>query len=177
MKKGIGTIVVLLLFSCAAVAQNGPKYEVFAGYQYMRLNPSVLPSGINANGWNAAFTGNANRWLGLTADFSGIYKTVNGIDVKGHTYTFGPVFSVRKGDETFVPYVHTLFGGFHGSAGFAGGSASTNGFAMMMGGGLDAKLSQHVYLRVAQVDWSLLRYEGITDKKNVRVGTGLVVRF
>jgi hypothetical protein len=69
-------IAVSLLFSLIAVAQEAPKAELFGGYQYTRLNPNGAGTGFNFNGWNASLTGNANRWLGVTGDFSGIYKSI-----------------------------------------------------------------------------------------------------
>jgi hypothetical protein len=32
-------------------------------------------------------------------------------------------------------------------------------------------------LRAIQADWLVARFSGFTDKKNVRVSTGLVLRF
>jgi hypothetical protein len=172
--KCFAIIAVSLLVSLTAVAQDAPKAELFGGYQYTRLNPNGAGTGFNFNGWNASLTGNANKWFGVTGDFSGIYKSISGVSVKAYTYTFGPTFAVRK-SEAVTPFVHALFGGFHASANFAG--ASTDGFAMMIGGGVDAKLSQHLALRAVQFDWVMLRDSGVTENKNVRVSTGLVFRF
>jgi hypothetical protein len=86
------------------------------------------------------------------------------------------VISARQ-SETFTPYAHALFGGFHASAGVSGFSASTSGFAMMFGGGLDIKVAPRIAVRAAQVDWMSLRAEGETSNNNVRVSTGIVFRF
>ena len=54
MRKFIGLMLLLGLFSLAAVAQeNYSKAEVFGGYQYTRFD-----GGVNANGFNGAITGN-----------------------------------------------------------------------------------------------------------------------
>jgi opacity protein-like surface antigen len=168
--------IFLLLSSLNTFAQDHPKAEVFGGYQYTRVNPEGSGTGFNFNGWNAALTGNVNKWFGITADFSGAYKTISGVSVKAHTYTFGPTIFVR-GNENFTPFVHALFGGFHGSAGFQSLSASTNGFAMFVGGGLDVKATDHLALRVGQFDWALLHAEGSSEKKNFRYSGGIVFRF
>ena len=70
MRKLIGLMLLLGLFSLAAVAQeNYSKAEVFGGYQYTRLgSPCTGCDGLNANGWDAAVTGNLNHWFGVTAD-------------------------------------------------------------------------------------------------------------
>jgi hypothetical protein len=157
-------------------AQDVPKAEVFGGYQYTRLDGQGVVPDINANGWNGAITENLNHWFGVTGDFSGAYAKVLGADTNLYTYTFGPVIATRANDS-FTPFVHALFGGFHASAGAGGFSASTSGFATQVGGGVDAKLGPSLAVRVAQFDWMLLRSEGETSKKNIRVSTGLVFRF
>lgn len=172
--KCFAMVVVLVILSLGAVAQDTPKAEVFGGYQYTRLDGGG--SGANFNGWNGALTGNINKWLGVTSDFSGAYKTVSGVSVKQYTFTFGPVLAARH-NEKFTPYVHALFGGFHASGSAGGSSISTNGFAMLIGGGVDAKLTPHLALRAVQFDWMSLHAEGSTENNNFRISTGLVFRF
>jgi len=163
MKTATILAVSMLALAIPVLAQQEyPKAELFGGYQYAHLDPS-----INANGWNAAVSGNVNRWFGVTADFSGAYK--NGGHM--HTYMFGPTFTART--ERVSPFVHALFGG----ANAGGHGLSANAFAMAFGGGVDVSAGRHLALRVVQADWLLFRSEGVTDKKNVRVSTGLVFRF
>jgi hypothetical protein len=175
-RVGIRRILVFVAVLCAlltvaAAAQERQKAEVFGGYQYTRIG-GVL----GANGWNAAITGNLNRWFGVTADLSGAYKGVAGVvGANAYTYTFGPTVSARG--ERVTPFAHVLLGGFHASAGFQGLSASTSGFAMMVGGGVDVKLTEHLSARLVQPDWVLWHAEGHTEKKNVRISTGIVFRF
>jgi hypothetical protein len=50
------------LFGSAACAQDTPKFDVFAGYSYVRENPS--PSGVdgfNLHGGSALIAYNANH--------------------------------------------------------------------------------------------------------------------
>jgi hypothetical protein len=47
---------------------------------------------------------------------------------------------------------------------------------MMYGGGADIKMSKLLALR-GQVDWVYLRVSGIGSNKNVRLSTGIVLRF
>jgi hypothetical protein len=88
-----------------------------------------------------------------------------------YTYMVGPTLSART--ERVTPFVHALFGG--ASAGGEGETA--NAFAMAFGGGLDVNAGNHLAWRMVQADWLLFRSGGETDKKNVRVSTGLVFRF
>src|ERR1700720_2331696 len=154
------------MFSLAAFAQeNAPKAEFFGGYHYTRFD-----GGLNANGWDTALTGNLNRWLGVTGDFSGAYKSQNGASFNNYTYTFGPVVSLRH-NEMFTPFAHFLAGGFHSSAAFGGFSGSGSGFAMMFGGGVDVKATQHIGVRAVQFDWLSLRANGTSDNNNMRIST------
>lgn len=155
--------VAMLAWGISAMAQEEyPRTELYGGYQFTHLGPS-----LNANGWNAAVNGNLNRWVGVTADFSGSYKGA------GHMYTLmaGPVFSVRT--KWVTPFAHALFGG----ATIGEGGSSGGAFSMGLGGGMDVNAGNHLALRLVQADWLLLHAGGETAKKNVRVSTGLVFRF
>ncbi len=163
-----GTILFLLAVS-AAMAQEFPRAEVFGGYQYTNLD------GTSLNGWNAALNGNLNHWFGITGDFSGAYKTVSGTDFRNYTYTFGPTLSSRRG-QFLTPFAHALFGGCRSSASCGGISGTANGFAMMVGGGLDAKLTRHLSVRAVQFDWASFRANGSSSNNNFRYTGGLVFR-
>jgi hypothetical protein len=172
VRKFIGFALLFGMFSLAAFAQeNAPKAEFFGGYQYTRFD-----GGLNANGWDMALTGNLNRWFGVTGDFSGAYKSQNGVSFNNYTYTFGPVVSLRH-NEMFTPFAHFLAGGFHSSAAFGGFSGSGSGFAMMFGGGVDVKATKHIGVRAVQFDWLSLRANGASDNNNMRISTGLLFRY
>jgi hypothetical protein len=175
MRKLMGFALLVSLCSFAAFAQEGgtaPKAEIFGGYQYTRFD-----GGLNANGWNTSVTGNLNNWFGIAADFSGAYKSQNGVSFNNYTYTFGPVVSYRH-NETFTPFVHFLAGGARASASISGvGSGSTSGFAMMFGGGFDVKASKRVALRAIQFDWLSLHSNGTSDNNNMRISTGILFRY
>ena len=155
-----------------AATEEFSRAELFGGYQFTRIGGA---GGVNANGWDGALTGNVNRWFGVSADFSGAYKSVGDIGAKAHTFTVGPQLSWRGGRVT--AFAHVLMGGFHASAGLEGLSAGTSGFTTMVGGGVDAKAGAHVSVRVFQLDWFLWRTMGITEKQNARISAGLVFRF
>jgi len=154
-------ICLAILILSAVAANAAPKAELFGGYQFTHLD-----SGPNMNGWNAALTGNFNSWFGVTADFSGVY----GSGLKFYTYTFGP--EVHAHLPVVKPFAHALFGGARASASGVG----VNGLDMLLGGGIDAGHGPLAF-RVVQFDWMTTRFSGFTDHKNVRVSTGLVLRF
>jgi hypothetical protein len=172
VRKFIGFALLFGMFSLAAVAQeSAPKAEFFGGYQYTRFD-----GGLNANGWDTTLTGNLNHWFGVAADFSGAYKSQNGVSFNNYTYTFGPVVSLRH-NEKFTPFAHFLAGGVHSSAASGGLSASGSGFAMMLGGGVDVTVTQRVAVRAIQFDWLSLHSNGASDNNNMRISTGLLFRY
>jgi opacity protein-like surface antigen len=153
-------VAVSVLMLPAAAQEKLRRVEVFGGYQFTHFDPS-----INASGWNAAVSGNFNRWLGVTGDFGGSYKG------GGHLYSFmvGPTFSART--KRLTPFAHALFG----TAGSCGSCDAA--FTMALGGGLDANANDHFAIRLIQADWLLFRSGSFTDKENGRVSTGVVFRF
>jgi hypothetical protein len=160
---------LLSLFSVSAAAQDFPKAELFGGYQFTRQNST------NLNGWDANFTGNYNRWFGLTGDFSGAYSSRAGADFKSYTFAFGPTVAARS--DKFTPFAHFLLGGVHQVAEAGGSTLGTStGFAVIAGGGVDAKIRPHLAVRLAQFDWMSFHVSG--GSSNVfRYSGGIVVRF
>jgi hypothetical protein len=169
------------------MAQNESKAEIFGGYQYLHIgnNSTLGSSGQGFNGWNAAGAYNFAKNIGVEGDFSGTYATISGVSAHVYTYTGGPIISAKMG--SIRPFAHVLFGGarFTGSA--SGASVSWNGFTTMAGGGVDAKVSKALAVRVAQVDWLYYHFGSKTiggtsfpsfsGSNNVRISTGLVFRF
>ena len=181
MKYFLVLVALVGLLSIPMVAQDYPKAEVFGGYQFLHTGTihvagqDIPDSSENWNGWDAGATGYFNKYFGVQGDFSGSYKTIN--HVSGHVYTYagGPVIAYREGKVN--PFVHALFGGSHFTASASGaGSGSNNGFTMMYGGGADIKMSKILALR-GQVDWVYFHVSGISLTNNVRVATGIVLRF
>jgi opacity protein-like surface antigen len=179
------TLFFLMILSTFAAAQDAPKAEIFGGYQYLHASSGVSGvDGFNLNGWNVAASGFANRYFGLTGDFSGTYGTpsVSGVGVSTHLYTymFGPV--VRAGsDSRLQPFAHVLFGGAHvsGSVNAGGGltvSMSDSGFAWAAGGGLDYKATPRLALRLGQFDFLQTHISG-DSQNNFRYSGGVVFRF
>ena len=161
MRKLIGVAVLLCVVSIVGAAQEKPLPEVYGGYQFTSTD-----GGWHASGWNGAANFYVTPWLGGTADFSGVYKSGENL----YTYTFGPVVTTHRRD--FAPFAHALFGGAHAGAGSIGDS----GMAMMFGGGLDVGKKRFA-VRAIQFDWMVLRFNGVSDKNNFRVNTGLMYRF
>jgi len=189
MAKFATLLVLSLAVALPLAAQDNPRIEVFGGYQYLHAgNFDGAGDSVNTNGWNASATFNFAKHLGIAADVSGNYKTEQSegstANVRIYTYAFGPVVSANA-SEKFRIFAHALFGGVHVPTGcflFSGspnecGASSTSGFAMMIGGGVDAKMTKRFDFRMVQIDWARLASEFGAQNSNVRVSTGIVVRF
>lgn len=177
--------LALLAFSGSAVkAQDTPKVDIFAGYSYLRENPSTSGvSSFSLNGGSASFAYNANNWLSGVADFGGYHNgniLNSGVDGTLSTYLFGPRISYRHSDRV-TPFGEVLFGAAHASASVVGTSGSDNAFAMSLGGGVDVKLTDRFSIRPVKVDYLLTRFNetgnGAQSQNNLRVSTGIVFHF
>jgi len=160
MRKLIGVAVLVVMISMLGMAQETPKPEIYGGYQFTSTD-----GGWHASGWNTAANLYITHWLGATADFSGVYH-----DGSLYSYTFGPVVSTHK--QNFSPFAHALFGGARASS----GGISDSGMAMMFGGGVDFGKGKFA-VRAVQFDWLVLHFNGVTNKNNMRVNTGVMYRF
>lgn len=195
---------LLFLTSFLAAAQDTPRFEVFGGYSYANTSRILSASRPNLNGWNAALTFNFNRWLGVTGDFGGYYRSSNfgfvqpvitpcatlpcpitllpfngTIDTKIHTFLVGPQVAWRN-HSRITPFGHVLFGLGNENVGLNLPSPfalhlNSNAFSMAMGGGVDVKLTSRLAWRV-QPDYLQTDFLHATQK-NLRVSTGLVFRF
>jgi opacity protein-like surface antigen len=184
MKKIFVMIVAVLCFALMASATDFPSSEVFLGYNFTKFHPDsgYIPN-FNANGGNAQYTYNFYRWLGVTADFGAVTKGVinqTPWDTTALSYTIGPRLTYHN-HSRFIPYGQVLFGGSYITTSTQVGTlvtpslvaprlilppnlifttrinAAKNGFAMLVGGGLDIKLSKHFSFRPAEFSYFLAR--------------------
>ena len=180
----VSLLGVLALFAGVARAQERQTVEVFAGYSYLRANPSTSGSdGFSLNGGSASIAYNVNNWLSGVADLGGYHSgniLSSGVDGTLSTYLFGPRVSYRHFGRV-TPFGEVLFGVAHAGSTVFGTTDSENAFAMTVGGGLDYRLSSHFSLRPAKVDYLLTRFSepnlGARNQNNLRVSTGVVFRF
>jgi opacity protein-like surface antigen len=204
MKKLFAVFALLALSGTSTPAQDRggetPIFEVNAGYTYMRWQvPPVLtppPSNYNYNGFNAGASYNFTRWLAAAADISGVYNSQPNTgsgpsNTHIYSYLFGPrIYPV--GHHKLTPYVHALFGvstfdfnapAFGGSPAF---SLSDNAFSFAIGGGIDWKITRHIAIRLAQLDFQQTRLlhtiamESMVapdNQNNFKYSGGVVFRF
>lgn len=173
-------IFIMLMVAAIASAQIPASGNVFFGYSY--YNTSLNANRNSLNGWEGTLEGKVLPHIAIVGDFSGHYgseslNACNGFDcilintnVTVHNYLFGPRVSASVGK--YRPFAELLIGASHGNADVGGSDTS---FATGVGGGLDYRL-------VRLIAW---RFQGDyihsnlfdTPQNNVRISTGIVVRF
>jgi len=183
----------LLLAGCTAgFGQDFQRGELFAGYSYLRIQKPDSMS-LNANGWNTSVTGNVKKWVGLTADISGHYGSSAYLsDMTDHRLSalFGPTFSYRKISRV-TPFAHFLLGVTRQTVQgkipivcpatvpvcpVLAFTQTSSAFTFATGGGVDLRLTKHVWIRAVQADYVRPNFTNDTQN-NVRISAGIVYRF
>ena len=175
MKRLVFAAALVALAAAAAGAQETtPRAEVFGGYSY---------GGGGSHGWEGSVAFNANRWLGVVADFGGQYTRTDEPDfserIRTHSFLFGPRFSARNKSRA-TPFAHVLVGAAHNDsrareAGLDLHFADT-AFAAALGGGLDVRVGRRVAVRAFQLDYLRTNFFG-GSQNNGRISAGLVLRL
>jgi hypothetical protein len=172
-----------------------PKFELAGLFQYINFMPGGGFPNFNTFGATGAFTYNANRWLGLTAEIGGyhfnrqIYGPPNpttGVSPLESTsgsmqsYLFGPRINFRKFDH-FVPFGEVMFGAARGGSQLNGVQYQSS-FALAAGGGIDVVLLKNLAWRFFEADYFMTNFTGTLvgpngRQNNFRIGTGAVLRW
>ncbi len=152
-----------------AQSNENPTVEVFGGASILR-NGASAPSYSLYGGWQAQASYNFNANIGLTADFGGQYRSIFGTRVSQYEYLFGPRVMARGHHATL--FAHGLVGAntLHVTG------ASTHGFAMEVGGGLDYNVGSRFAVRVIQADYLRTRVSNQWFN-DARLGVGVVFKF
>jgi hypothetical protein len=201
MRK-VGLLLALSLVLGAVVSAQGlssPKVEVFLGYQYEHVTYDNLGlSGYNTNGFAGQFVYYPTSWVGIVGDAGvGFVRNLNGFSASGNlqTYMAGPKVGFEHGP--IHPYAQFLIGVAHLSSGLmsdtdgyefytggpvsSGGQPDANGWAFSFGGGVDARLTHHVYVRLGELDYLGTHFnDPFGDRfrqNNFQYKAGLVFRF
>jgi hypothetical protein len=115
MRKAFMLFGLMMLVSFSAAAQDGPKFELFGGYAYNRVDGSD-GTRANANGGSLDAGYFLTSHWGVIADFTGLHE--RGFTHDGHffsapstsfQYLFGPRYRVAAGPVS--AYAQVLFGG------------------------------------------------------------------
>jgi outer membrane protein OmpA-like peptidoglycan-associated protein len=192
LRLGLLFAFVLILWSSAAWGQQPvPKYDIFAGYQW--LNPGgnvpggpdgmggVLPFKVPsmAKGGGVAFGYNFHPNFALEGDI--------GVNLKDQfdisTYSLGPRFTWRGEGINF--FAHTLLGDNH----ITSPVGARNGIGAILGGGIDIPIVKRISLRLIEADyqWARQNYASTVPAnqpdlrhssfEGARLRTGVVFNF
>jgi hypothetical protein len=171
-------------FATSAKAQDDSKIDIFAGYSYLRANPSTSTLGsFGLNGGSASIAYRATPWLSAVADFGGYTNSDlfnSSSSGTASTYLFGPRVSFHH-IWRIHPFAEALFGVVHGNANLFDTTNSHSAFATALGGGFDFRISRHFSLRPLDVDYLPTRFPevaaGRQTQNNLRASTGIVFHF
>lgn len=195
MNKFALMCAAFLIFAGVASAQDNPRWEAFAGYSYLHVNPGAGESSENFNGGSGSLAFNFTPMFAVVGDFGGYH--FNGpasdgtLDVAFVTYLFGPKVTLHHGK--LAPFAQALFGGVHGgftqtfcddarvhnqgeTGGCESGSTDANTFSMAIGGGLDWNATTHIGVRLIQAEYVMTRFFTFTQN-NARISTGVTFRW
>jgi hypothetical protein len=185
MKNSSGLIVLILVIGIAlpAKAQDvTPKFEAYAGYDYMRDNATndithVPPSqAVNGNGGSGQLEFNATPWLGVVGDLGGYAVARNGFATTHQiSYLFGPRVNFRRG--RVAPFAQVLLGAIWASDAIVLGSKTA--FGTTAGSGIDVTVSRHFAVRPVQAEYFLTKFpDGASNRQNnFRYSARIVFRF
>jgi outer membrane immunogenic protein len=205
MRAFATVFVASLSFAMTAAAADSPRFAAYFGYDWVNFNPDVanIPS-YHANGGSAQFMYNFSKGIGVAFDAGAVTRdTFNGVLTnRNEHFLVGPRYGYYN-HSRFTPFVEALFGGSRGSVNLAIDdidrvptilpsssillpdnvsvrlSESRTSFAMMVGGGLDIRITKkHISYRLFDADYYLCRPNSLitgqdVNKNNVRLTTGV----
>jgi hypothetical protein len=205
MKKIITVIATSLCFAFVAGATDIPKTEVFLGYSLVRLSSSgdIIPS-RDANGGSGQFVYNFSHGFGVAFDAGAVTNgAINqtNVDTTVAHLVVGPRYKFNRHSK-FQPYVQALFGGAYTTASTeilavpvvnpltivtsdavsARLVASRRSSAMLIGGGLDWKVSKRMQFRPVAFDYFMIQPESLItgqtrQRNNWRYSVGVNFTF
>jgi outer membrane immunogenic protein len=187
------TVLLMIVVASGAVAEaqqspvadNKARPELALDYTYARANAPPGGCGcFNLNGGSAEFAW-PTRMRGLAIAGDVTVAHAGGIGSSGSSltlsaFTAGARYSTPMKQSRWQPFGEVLVGYAH-----AGGSlvqnqtASSNGFAANVGGGLDAYVNRRMALRLVEADYLVTTFaNGVNDHQNMlRLSAGVVLRF
>jgi len=176
-----------LVFTAAVVnaqEHTTPAVETGMNFSFTTLYPGSGVPSLTSTGGTGTVEYNLNRTFGVVADLGG-YRNSSDVNFNPTTFTylFGPRVNFRM--SRITPYAQALFGGARVSTSLTdpvtGNSFAENGFAMAYGGGVDVKLTDHVYIKPFQLDYLMTQTPNIWspygNQNGMRFSAGVVFRF
>ena len=149
---------------------------VFGGYTYGYTEGDF--GGAHWNGWNVATSFAITDWLSIAGDVSGHYLPGDPFIGGDSIYTFaaGPQFSTWGRTRKVRGFGHVMVGvGRQKRFSIFGDPVVDVHPILLIGGGLDVGVSEHMAFRVFQGDW--VRHFGDDGFDMFRLSFGVVGRF
>jgi opacity protein-like surface antigen len=189
MRKGTTLLLTFFLFTGfftgLAAAQVPTSGNVYFGYTYYNTDLSLDRGSLN--GWQGTLEGKIFPYVGIVADITGHYGTLNfptagscpgvgactlNVNASAHVYEamFGPRLGIPIG--RFRPFAEFEVGVGHVNTNI---SQSDTSFATAVGGGLDYKIIKPIAWRF-QGDYIHTSFFS-NGQNNLRLSTGIVLRF
>ncbi len=179
-------VAAIMAAACLAApvsAQDAPRFEIGAGYTYVRANAPPGSCGcFGMNGGTVSAAVNIVSGLGVVADGTVVHSgNVNSSGQKFTltSYVFGPRFTLRSGKRV-EPFLEGLAGVVHASGlGYGTTAQPASALGAMAGGGIDLGLSPRIAVRLVEADYYFTHLSnGVnTQENNLRLTFGLVFRF
>jgi Outer membrane protein beta-barrel domain len=167
-KAGFLLAVSLLLATVASAQEAYSKAEVFLGYQYEHVTyDSFGVGGYNTNGFAGQFVYYPTSWVGIVGDVGvGWAHSINGASASGQlrTYMAGPRVGLEHGplhvygqfligDGQLSSGLWNVYNSYVSAPVSSSGVPSYNGWAYSLGGGIDARVAHHLYVKLAEADF------------------------
>lgn len=195
-KVGILLGLSMLFVTVASAQSSYSKAEVFLGYQYQHATYDNLGlGGYNTNGFAGQFVYYPKSWVGIVGDVDmGYVHDLNGFPAGGalRTYMGGVKAGMEHGPLHFYgqfligvaqlsPDLANNYYFYTGGPVSSGGQLSSTGYAFSVGGGVDARIAHHLYVRLGELDYLGTHFnDPFGDRfrqNNFQYKTGIVFRF
>jgi outer membrane protein OmpA-like peptidoglycan-associated protein len=197
LMAGLAALIAVFVLSISALAQSDstPKWDIFAGYQYLNPGATVPAAGSDptnptpfklpgeSKGFGSALTYNLDPHWGLEGDFG--YNRDTSSASSEWTVGAGPRFMVHTEGVAF--FLHAL-GAFNRST-YNSGFNTSNGVGAILGGGMDLQITRTISWRVFGADfvWAQHNFSDFAAPEfpslrrpgydGVRLRTGIVLSF
>lgn len=171
----------------ATTPKNTSQPEVDLALTYANQYSNLVRGGnFWLQGGTAELSAGLYRGFGVVANVSGTrIENINGSgrDLTMITTAFGPRYTWETNSRKIAVFGETLIGESHGANSafptIRGFQTDSNSFALLLGGGIDLRLSRHFAVRPFQAEWLRTQFpNGTTNvQNNLRLESGIVLRF
>ena len=184
IRRACFALILIFLTGTPVLGADVQRYEIFGGFAHLNTDIGDF------NGFGASWTTNFNDWFSLVSDYSGHFGTagvfftsITNTDVDRWYFLMGPQFNARKDKLNFFGRI--MIGAARSSyeaipSANSGGQvqeARFSQFALGVGVGVDVHVAKHFGLRLIQADWIRQFGDNSSDHWDLRLGTGVLVKF